>query len=78
MTNEEWEIKAKRERIEEDVSGIDMNIECLFLEAETEEETQGICNALCRMIALIRERQNIEIDIRKISKEIQEVLMHGK
>lgn len=78
MTEEEWEIKAKRERIEEDVSGIDMNIECLFLEAETEEETQGICNALCRMIALIRERQNIEIDIRKISKEIQEVLMHDK
>lgn len=72
------QIEERRALIKDEVSWIAKDIEDLFLEASTEEETQSICNALCRMIALIRERQNIEIDIRKISKEIQEVLMHGK
>lgn len=67
-----------KKQIEEEVFWTSNYIADLFLEAETEEDTQQICNALCRMITLIKERKNIEIDIDKIGKEIQEVLMHDK
>lgn len=72
------QIEERRALIRDEVSWIYKDIEDLFIEASTEEETQSVCNALCRMIALIKERQNTKIDILKISKEIQEVLMHGK
>lgn len=67
-----------KKQIEEEVFWISDYIAALFVEAETEEETQQICNALCRMITLIKEKKNIDIDIDKIGKEITEVLMHDK
>ena len=72
------QIVEERAAIKAEVSWIANDIENLFIRAETEEATQGICNALCRMISLIRESQNIRIDIDKIREEIQEVLMHDK
>ena len=65
-------------QIEEEVFWISNYIADLFVEAETEEDTQQICNALCRMITLIKERKNIDLDIDKIGKEIKEVLLHDK
>lgn len=64
--------------IEDKVCWIVTDIENLFMDAETEEETHGICNALCKLITIVREKKNEENNIAKISKEIQEVLMHGK
>lgn len=78
MSKDEWEIKERKNRIKEEVGWLATDITNLFAEAATEEETQSVCNALCRMLSLIRETQNIRIDINKISKEIQEALMHGK
>jgi len=63
---------------EEEVLWLARDIEYLLLKAKTEEQTQQICNALCKMIAIIRERKNCNIDIANIGKEIQEVLMHDK
>lgn len=78
MSKDEWEIEDRKNRIKEEVGWLSTDIINLFSEAATEEETQSVCNALCRMLSLIRETQNIRIDIAKISKEIQEVLMHDK
>lgn len=78
IKSEDGQIEEIRPFIKSELSWIANDIEDLFLIAGTEEETQGICNALCRMITLIRERRNIGIDIDKISKEIQEVLIHDK
>lgn len=64
--------------IEEEVLWVARDIEAIFLEAQTAEQTHSICNSLCRMITLIKERKNIDIDIANIGKEIQEVLMHDK
>ena len=72
------QINEKKYLIEDGVFWVAKDIEDLFIEAETEEQTQSICNALCRMIAIIKEKKNSDIDIAKIGKEIQEVLMHDK
>lgn len=68
----------KDKNFDEVVFWISDYIADLFVEAETEEDTQQICNALCHMIALIKEKKNIDIDIDKIGKEIKEVLLHDK
>lgn len=68
----------KDKNFDEVVFWISDYIADLFVEAETEEDTQQICDALCRMITLIKEKKNIDIDIDKIGKEIKEVLLHDK
>lgn len=68
----------KDKNFDEVVFWISDYIADLFVEAETEEDTQQICNALCHIITLIKEKKNIDIDIDKIGKEIKEVLLHDK